>query len=162
MIAQAEFTLTFLTYDLFSASNAANGRLLSCKLDYFRTRQWRQLNNTIDIGILAALLQARHVRPSLARGELRLASFGVIACMTSLSLLAILPTPFIREDKILSTIVLYAAATGLSYTSATVVTSLTAAAAGCCDEENEVGGGGKLKRGRALGGFRSMVSNQAL
>ena len=27
---QAEFTLTFLTYDLFAASNAQNGRLLSC------------------------------------------------------------------------------------------------------------------------------------
>jgi len=28
---QAEFTLTFLTYDLFGASNAENGRLLSCE-----------------------------------------------------------------------------------------------------------------------------------
>lgn len=30
LTTQAEFTLTFLTYDLFSASNAENGRLLSC------------------------------------------------------------------------------------------------------------------------------------
>lgn len=28
--SQAEFTLTFLTYDLFAATNAQNGRLLSC------------------------------------------------------------------------------------------------------------------------------------
>ena len=30
IFVQAEFTLTFLTYDLFAASNAQNGRLLSC------------------------------------------------------------------------------------------------------------------------------------
>lgn len=46
------------------------------------------------------------------------------------------------------------------------VTGLTGAAAACCDEEDEgVDGKGKkvgetLPRGRALGGFRSMVSGK--
>nr|XP_031862912.1 uncharacterized protein CI109_001386 [Kwoniella shandongensis]KAA5529984.1 hypothetical protein CI109_001386 [Kwoniella shandongensis] len=129
----AEFTLTFLTYDLFGASNMQNGRLLSF------------------IGILAAMLQARHVRPSLARlGELRVASFGILSCVIGLSLLSILPLQGIVSSSKLSTTVLYAAATCLAYTSATVVTGLTAAAASYCDESHD-----SLKRGRALGSFRS-------
>ncbi|KAK8861595.1 hypothetical protein IAR55_002418 [Kwoniella newhampshirensis] len=129
----AEFTLTFLTYDLFGASNMQNGRLLSY------------------IGILAAMLQARHVRPSLSRlGELRVASFGILSCVIGLSLLSILPSQFVLASPTLSISALYAAATCLAYTSATVVTGLTAAAASCCDESHD-----QLKRGRALGGFRS-------
>ncbi|WVQ64936.1 uncharacterized protein L199_003106 [Kwoniella botswanensis] len=125
----AEFTLTFLTYDLFQASNAQNGRLLSY------------------IGILSALLQARHVRPSLSRlGELRVASFGILSCVFALSLLSILPLSSIVSSSRISTIVLYTSATCLSYTSATVVTGLTASAASLVDEQ---------QRGKALGGFRS-------
>ncbi|RSH94698.1 hypothetical protein EHS25_004503 [Saitozyma podzolica] len=133
----AEFTVSFLTWDLFGATNAQNGRLLSF------------------IGILSALLQARHVRPSLSRlGEIRLASYGVFSCILALACLSTLPLTTIRSNSFLSTTVLYAAATCLAYTSATVVTSLTAAAASCCDEQ---GGRGHpaLQRGRALGGFRS-------
>nr|XP_018264735.1 uncharacterized protein I303_02914 [Kwoniella dejecticola CBS 10117]OBR86893.1 hypothetical protein I303_02914 [Kwoniella dejecticola CBS 10117] len=135
----AEFTLTFLTYDLFSASNAENGRLLSY------------------IGILSALLQARHVRPSLARlGELRLSSYGILSCVIALSLLATLPysvsTPSSSTSPSsgISATMLYLAATCLSYTSATVVTGLTASAASLIDDTNP-----KLQRGKALGGFRS-------
>ncbi|WVW80162.1 hypothetical protein I302_102139 [Kwoniella bestiolae CBS 10118] len=125
----AEFTLTFLTYDLFQASNAQNGRLLSY------------------IGILSALLQARHVRPSLARlGELRVASRGILSCVLALSLLSILPLSPILSSRRVSTAVLYASATCLSYTSATVVTGLTASAASLVNEQ---------ERGKALGGFRS-------
>ncbi|RXK40407.1 hypothetical protein M231_02240 [Tremella mesenterica] len=120
----AEFTLTFLTYDLFSASNAENGRLLS----------------------------SRHVRPSLARlGEVKLSSYGIASCFTGLGLLAFLP--HIRHSGPAATVVLYAGATCLAYTSATVVTGLTAAAAACCDEEGQ--GEKELQRGRALGRFRS-------
>ncbi|ORY22496.1 major facilitator superfamily domain-containing protein [Naematelia encephala] len=133
----AEFTLTFLTYDLFAATNSQNGRLLSY------------------IGILSALLQARHVRPSLARkGELRVASYGIITCCIGLGMLAILPFSSIKSSQFLSTAVLYIAATGLSYTSATVVTGLTAAAAACCDEEVP-GTESLLRRGKAMGQFRS-------
>ena len=106
-----------------------------------------------DIGILAALLQARHVRPSMSRlGELRLSSYGILSCVVSLVLLSILPSARISTINPLSTSVLYAAASGLAYTSATVVTGLTASAAACCDDGQE-----SLKRGRALGGFRSKV-----
>ncbi|WVQ93437.1 hypothetical protein IAU59_000511 [Kwoniella sp. CBS 9459] len=148
----AEFTLTFLTYDLFEATNAQNGKLLSF------------------IGVLSALLQARHVRPSLVRvGEMKVASRGIASCIFALSLLAILPFPVISGSALRSNLTLYAAATFLAYTSATVVTGLTAAAASYTDENssssNNSGGldQGKderskrelLQRGRALGTFRS-------
>ncbi|WRT65715.1 uncharacterized protein IL334_002663 [Kwoniella shivajii] len=129
----AEFTLTFLTYDLFSATNAQNGRLLSY------------------IGILSAILQARHVRPSLTRlGEIRLASYGILSCIIALSLLSILPFSSILSNPSMSTLVLYGSATCLAYTSATVVTGLTSSAASLVDESHPL-----LQRGRALGGFRS-------
>ncbi len=100
-------------------------------------------------------MQARHVRPSLARlGELRISSVGMHSSIIGLALLATLSLNAIRSSNGLATIVLYAAAACLAYTSATVVTGLTAAAAACCDEGVEV-----LKRGRALGGFRSKVSS---
>lgn len=130
-----------------------------CRLELLRRVK---LNNFADIGILSAMLQARHVRPSLARiGEFNLACFGVTACMVALALLALLPS--IAASSSLSTVILYSAATMLSYTSATVVTSLTAAAASCCDEDAHASNAGKvttpadprLRRGRALGGFRS-------
>ncbi|WVF65796.1 hypothetical protein IAT40_000533 [Kwoniella sp. CBS 6097] len=155
----AEFTLTFLTYDLFQATNAQNGKLLSF------------------IGVLSALLQARHVRPSLARvGEMKVASRGIASCIFALSLLATLPFPVISTSALRSSIVLYGAATFLAYTSATVVTGLTAAAASYTDENTpsssyltgkgqdqgrgqgaikEDGRRALLQRGRALGGFRS-------
>ncbi|ORX36509.1 major facilitator superfamily domain-containing protein [Kockovaella imperatae] len=102
----AEFTLTFLTYDLFTATNAQNGRLLS----------------------------SRHVRPSLARlGEIRMACYGCFTAVFAFICLTLLPA--CRDSYALSTALLYAAATGLAYTSATVVTSLTAAAASCCDAQ---------------------------
>jgi hypothetical protein len=139
--------LTFLTYDLFSASNAQNGRLLSC------TSHAPTLL-TPDIGVLSALLQGRHVRPSMTRlGEVRLATRGILSCVLALGLLSLLPQPRIVSSYALSTTVLYAAATLLSYTSATVVSCLTAAAAGCTTEG--AGGDPRLQRGRALGGYRS-------
>lgn len=105
------------------------------------------------------MLQARHVRPALARkGELNVACTGLFVACISFFFLAMLPIASIRESTILSTIVLYAAATGLAYVSATVVTGLTAAAAACCDEEGK-GAVEGLRRGRALGGFRSRVSS---
>ena len=107
---------------------------------------------------MAALLQARHVRPSLSRlGEIRLSSYGVLSSLIALALLALLPLDTIRSMDTLATLILYGAATALAYTSATVVTGLTAAAAGCCDEGVEA-----LKRGRALGGFRSRVRELSL
>ncbi|KIR55358.1 hypothetical protein I315_01944 [Cryptococcus gattii Ru294] len=127
----AEFTLAFLTYDIFSASNAYNGKLLSY------------------IGILAAMIQARHVRPSMAKtGEIQVALDGIASCILGLFLLHLIP--YTVSLGAISHIILYVAATCLAYTSATVVTGLTAAAAGCCDERYPL-----LQRGRALGKFRS-------
>ena len=103
------------------------------------------------------MLQARYVRPALARkGELQVAYTGLVVATCSFFLLATMPLGCVRDSDVISTIVLYAAATGLAYVSATVVTGLTAAAAACCDEEGE-GSDETLRRGRALGGFRSMV-----
>lgn len=150
---QAEFTLTFLTYDLFGATNAQNGRLLSCESHIVPVAQ----SSWSDIGVLAAMLQARHVRPALAKqGELKVASNGLFASTISFFLLAALPISQIRLSNLVSTAVLYAAATGLAYVSATVVTGLTAAAAACCDEDG-TDSDERLRRGRALGGFRSKV-----
>ena len=131
---QAEFTLTFLTYDLFSYTNAQNGRLLSY------------------IGILSASLQGRYVRPRMAKiGELRMAATGIIACVSALLLLSVLPS----VPPKLTSATLYGAATCLAYTSATVVSCLTSAAAGQCDEEAGAGGDKRLQRGVALGRYRS-------
>jgi hypothetical protein len=108
-----------------------------------------------DIGILAAMLQARHVRPSLAKsGELTVSRRGVFACTIGLFLLAALPLDAVKQGRY-PTIVLYLAATCLAYTSATVVTGLTAAAAACCDDDSSTES--DLKRGRAMGSFRSKV-----
>lgn len=109
---------------------------------------------TEDIGVLSALLQGRHVRPSMARlGEVRLATYGIFSCVLALGLLSTLPHPAVLSSYTASTIILYTAATFLSYTSATVVSCLTAAAAGCTTEG--AGGDPRLQRGRALGGYRS-------
>jgi hypothetical protein len=119
---------------------------------------WRVLAHLTDIGVLAAMLQGRYVRPALTRrGELQVSCTGIAAAILSFLLLVVLPMQIVRESYLLSTITLYAAATGFAFVSATVVTGLTAAAAACCDEEGEAADK-RLRRGRALGGFRSKVS----
>ncbi|WVQ79092.1 hypothetical protein IAT38_001186 [Cryptococcus sp. DSM 104549] len=133
LFSGAEFTLTFLTYDMFAASNAYNGRLLSY------------------IGILAAFIQARRVRPSMARiGEIKVATHGIATCVVGLLALSTIPITKSWSISWLPHVQLYVAATCLAMTSASVVTGLTAGAAKCCDEERA-----ELKRGRAMGTFRS-------
>ncbi len=118
-----------------------------------------------DIGILSSLLQGGHVRPSLSKGrtsELTFARRGMLACATGLVLMALLPLPAIKDGAHAQRW-LYAIATALSYTSATVVTGLMAAAAACCDEDGDAPAGAlrseRLPKGRALGGFRSKVGS---
>lgn len=91
----------------------------------------------------------------------------MMTCLFALLLLAALPMASdpslssITSTRYLATLVLYVAASLLAYTSATVVTSLTAAAASCCDEDSQETASDstapdpRLRRGRALGGFRS-------
>ncbi|KAJ9116911.1 hypothetical protein QFC22_004568 [Naganishia vaughanmartiniae] len=116
----------------------------------------------LNIGILSSLLQGGYVRRALAKGkvsELTFTKQGIYSCIAALSLMAALPFPAIKDSGY-STVVLYAIASCLAYTSATCVTGMMAAAAACCDEDDAqttVKGRGSdaLPRGRALGGFRS-------
>ena len=116
-----------------------------------------------DIGVLSSLLQGGFVRPRLSKhktSELTFTQQGIYSCTLALGLMAILPLTSVKESK-WSSWVLYAIATGLSYTSATAVTGMMGAAAACCDDvEDEADHQGKLPRGKALGRFRSAVSSQ--
>ncbi|KAJ9101832.1 hypothetical protein QFC21_003172 [Naganishia friedmannii] len=117
----------------------------------------------LNIGILSSLLQGGYVRRALAKGkvsELTFTKQGIYSCIAALSLMAALPFPAIKDSGY-STVVLYAIASCLAYTSATCVTGMMAAAAACCDEDDAQStvvkgkASGALPRGRALGGFRS-------
>ncbi|CAG7848479.1 Major facilitator superfamily domain-containing protein 10 AltName: Full=Tetracycline transporter-like protein [Serendipita indica DSM 11827] len=129
-----EFTLTFLTYDLFDWNNAKNGRLLAI------------------VGIMSALLQGGYTRTATRKiGEGVMARRGMISCAISFLLLASLPS----LDAIWAPRVIYVAAAFLAFTSATVVSSLTALASLQCDDDASTSEGSALAKGKALGQFRS-------
>lgn len=139
----AEFTLTFLTYDLYGFTNSQNGRLLGF------------------IGILSSILQGGYTRRSKSP-PLRFVKSGIQACVMSLVLLSILPVLKERangrtEGEIdrLSLIVLYCAASLLAYVSASVVNSLNTLASLECDEDQRTNGMAAIPRGKTLGEFRS-------
>ncbi|EJU06267.1 MFS DHA1 sub-family [Dacryopinax primogenitus] len=133
-----EFTLTFLTFDLFDWNNSQNGRMLAF------------------IGVISALLQGGYVRRSIRKtGEGVMARRGVMSCVVSFAVLAVLPHAGTSGPRII-----YAAAVCLAYTSATVVNSLTALASLQCDEPSNDPSSvfdrdPRLLKGRALGEFRS-------
>jgi MFS family permease len=138
-----EFTLTFLTYDLFDWSNKQNGMLLG------------------SIGVMSALLQGGYVRRALPKvGECMMARRGVSSCAIALILLALLPQ-FVQSHASLATKLLQGAAACMAFTSATVVNSLTAYASLQCDEGFDKDSGKpievhpELAKGKALGNFRS-------
>ncbi|KAI5830256.1 MFS general substrate transporter [Schizophyllum commune Tattone D] len=160
LFSGVEFTLTFLTFDLFDWTNAQNGALIG------------------SIGILSALLQGGYVRRAMPKtGEGKMARRGVHACALALVLLALLP----NYPPETATKLLRGAAVCLAFTSATVVNALTAAASLQCDEggasegvvEKAEGKGKEVKgkdavtgkpiteehpdlaKGKALGRFRS-------
>ncbi|KAA1466340.1 MFS DHA1 sub-family [Dentipellis sp. KUC8613] len=143
LFSGVEFTLTFLTFDLFDWSNTQNGKLIG------------------SIGIISALLQGGYVRRALAKvGELNMARRGVSGCALGLVLLALLPH-FTVTRPWLAFRLLQGAAVCMAFTSATVVNSLTAHASLQCDEATD-GDTGKpvqerpeLAKGQALGHFRS-------
>ncbi|KAJ7929897.1 major facilitator superfamily domain-containing protein [Mycena leptocephala] len=124
-----EFTLTFLTFDLFDWDNKQNGMLIG------------------SIGIISALLQD---------GEGVMARRGVSSCAGGLALLALLPQ-FISTQPTLALRLLQGAAVCMAFTSATVVNSLTAFASLQCDESavDPITGKPKehsqLAKGKALG-----------
>jgi len=146
-----EFTLTFLTFDLFDWNNTQNGKLIG------------------SIGIVSAALQGGYVRRALTRvGELKMARRGTTSCALGLVMLALVPQ-FTLVRPHLAIRLLQAAAVCIAITSATVVNALTAHASLQCDDAPEavavVGVDGKmstaiihrpeLAKGQALGRFRS-------
>ncbi|KAF5344115.1 hypothetical protein D9758_008841 [Tetrapyrgos nigripes] len=139
-----EFTLTFLTFDLFDWNNSQNGKLIG------------------SIGIISALMQGGYVRRVTSKiGEGVMARRGVSSCVMGLVLLAILPN-YVSSNLTLALRLLQLAAVCMAFTSATVVNSLTAFASLQCDEGGFDPVTGKpikehpqLAKGKALGKFRS-------
>ncbi|KAH9938219.1 MFS general substrate transporter [Fomitopsis serialis] len=138
-----EFTLTFLTFDLFDWNNKQNGALIG------------------SIGVVSALLQGGYVRRAIPKvGEGAMARRGIASCALGLVLLSAVP---ILAGTRTSTSVqlLRGAAICLAFTSATVVNSLTSYASLQCDEGVDEDTGKPLEehpelaKGKALGKFRS-------
>lgn len=150
----AEFTLTFLTYNLFSYTNVV--RIILPHSTY-RSLPLQQNGKLLGfIGILSALLQGGYVRrqTSTAQGPYTLAVRGISTCCLSLVLLALLPQ-FAKTKY--APWILYSAATGLAFVSATVVNSLNSLASLECTLPGVAGEkkGKKINKGQALGSFRS-------
>ncbi|GAA6013201.1 hypothetical protein JCM10207_006202 [Rhodosporidiobolus poonsookiae] len=146
--AGAEFTLTFLTHNFFSFSNAQNGRLLGF------------------VGVLSSLLQGGYVRrrSSTSSRTASLALSGVRTCALSLIALAALPYLATHDQTRGAKQALWAAAAGLAFVSATVVNSLNALASFETDPEPSSSSSPsssaatpdpRLEKGAALGRFRS-------
>ncbi|TFK91469.1 MFS general substrate transporter [Polyporus arcularius HHB13444] len=139
-----EFTLTFLTFDLFDWGNKQNGALIG------------------SIGIISALLQGGYVRRAMSKvGEGNMAKRGISSCAIGLVFLTILPH-MVANHPTIATRLLQAAAVCMAMTSATVVNSLTAYASLQCDDISVDPDTGKaveehpdLAKGKALGKFRS-------
>lgn len=143
-----EFTLTFLTFDLFDFTNVQQGKLLGY------------------IGILSAFLQGGYVRRKAHQmGERSIVNQGIASC--TLGLISITTLAWMaRTEGNAPLWMLYVGATFLAFTSATVVTGLTALASMQCIEEEvekrressgiKIKGEDLLTRGRALGKFRSV------
>ncbi|GJE84171.1 MFS general substrate transporter [Phanerochaete sordida] len=135
-----EFTLTFLTFDLFDWDNRQNGALIG------------------TIGVVSALLQGGYVRRAMSKtGEGTMARRGVAVCALGLALLAAVPLC----ARPAAVALLRAAAVCMAFTSATVVNALTAYASLQCDDGVDADTGKsteehpQLAKGRALGRFRS-------
>lgn len=137
-----EFTLTFLTFDLFDWNNKQNGALIG------------------SIGIISALLQGGYARRSTSKiGEGAMAKRGIVSCALSLVLLGLLPR-FVATQPAVAMRLLQGAAICLAFTSATVVNSLTSYASLQCDdgvwgESGKTDEDPRLAKGKALGEFRS-------
>ncbi|KAH7887646.1 major facilitator superfamily domain-containing protein [Phlebopus sp. FC_14] len=138
-----EFTLTFLTFDLFDWSNSRNGALIG------------------SIGIISALLQGGYVRRTVSKvGEGKMARRGVLSCTVGLCLLSMVPRLALARS-VMAIRLLQMAAVCLAFTSATVVSSLTSYASLQCDEGVDADTGKpvqehpQLAKGVALGVFRS-------
>jgi MFS family permease len=117
-----EFTLTFLTFDRFKFTNQSQGLVLAF------------------IGISSAFIQGGYVRRVSNKSESSLVLQGVIACSIGLFTLGVYATNIYW---------LYFGAFFLSFTSGTVVTSLTSLASSCGTDQSK-------DRGAVLGKFRAL------
>ncbi|PSR90681.1 hypothetical protein PHLCEN_2v4830 [Hermanssonia centrifuga] len=138
-----EFTLTFLTFDLFDWNNKQNGALIG------------------SIGIISALLQGGYVRRAIPKlGEGAMARRGVSSCAIGLILLSVVPL-VVTNYTSLAVGLVRAACVCMAFTSATVVNSLTSYASLQCDDGVDEDTGKvkdehpELAKGKALGKFRS-------
>ncbi|KZT12519.1 MFS general substrate transporter [Laetiporus sulphureus 93-53] len=138
-----EFTLTFLTFDLFDWNNRQNGTLIG------------------SIGIISALLQGGYVRRAIPKvGEGAMARRGISSCALGLVLLTLVPL-FVTNRTTVAVRLLQGAAVCMAFTSATVVNSLTSYASLQCDDGVDEDTGKpveehpELAKGKALGHFRS-------
>jgi hypothetical protein len=141
LLIKAFYLFANITSQVFDWSNSQNGRLLA------------------TIGIMAALLQGGYARRVTSKiGEGVMAQRGMYACSLGFALLASLPH---LEVSTTAPRVIYSAAACLAFTSATVVSSLTALASLQCDDDVPTPAGVGMKmtqelaKGRALGSFRS-------
>ncbi|KAG8956659.1 hypothetical protein FRC04_000137 [Tulasnella sp. 424] len=137
LFSGVEFTLTFLSFDLFDWNNAQNGRLL------------------MTIGVVSAILQGGYVRRAKF-AEAAMARRGVFTCAVATGILATLPS-FAggNASKGKATSLLYVAAVFLAFTSATVVNALNAMASMQCDDAGVAAAHPELAKGKALGRHRS-------
>lgn len=138
-----EFTLTFLTFDLFDWNNKQNGALIG------------------SIGIVSALLQGGYVRRAIPKvGEGAMARRGISSCALGLVLLTLVPL-LVADHTTAAVRLLQGAAVCMAFTSATVVNSLTSYASLQCDDGVDENTGKpveehpELAKGKALGEFRS-------
>lgn len=138
-----EFTLTFLTFDLFDWNNKQNGALIG------------------SIGIVSALLQGGYVRRAIPKvGEGAMARRGISSCALGLVLLTLVPL-LVADHTATAVRLLQGAAVCMAFTSATVVNSLTSYASLQCDDGVDENTGKpveehpELAKGKALGEFRS-------
>lgn len=143
LFSGVEFTLTFLTFDLFDWNNKQNGALIGF------------------IGIISALLQGGYVRRAIPKvGEGMMARRGVFSCVAGLALLSAVPL-LVSSRTTTAVRLLQGAAVCLAFTSATVVNSLTSFASLQCDDNVDKDTGKvseehpELTKGKALGKFRS-------
>ncbi|KAI0702861.1 MFS general substrate transporter [Cytidiella melzeri] len=143
LFSGVEFTLTFLTFDLFDWNNKQNGALIG------------------SIGIISALLQGGYVRRAMSKvGEGVMARRGASSCALGLAFLALVPL-FVTNYTTTAVWFLRAACVCQAFTSATVVNALTSYASLQCDDGvDEDTGKAKeehpdLAKGKALGRFRS-------
>lgn len=150
--------MTFLTFDRKFIINSQNLKLFanitSRVFDWSNSQNGRLL---ATIGIMAALLQGGYARRVTSQiGEGVMAQRGMYACAVGFALLASLPH---LETSTTAPRVIYGAAAALAFTSATVVSSLTALASLQCDDVPTAGVEAsvaqELAKGRALGSFRS-------